>query len=421
MAVSREKWTKAQYNKAIDAFIVEENKRIGETESVGIFPARPSQYPLRHSSISASDLRVYANSIGDTNPLWRDPTYGINSRYGSIIAPPMAECIITGEAGWPPWPKVPGWQQHPYGSDREYFKVIYPGDEFKAFDKWLGIKEIEPPRGWPHRVFVRNDSRTYINQKDEPVCTGTNHLRCVARFPGEEEPVPVKKIHRCTKAELDMVHRAYDEELEGKWRRGNKIRYWEDTKVGEKLPEMVLGPYDLADANSWVATMGNAHAYAIKWARMKAYIATSSVDFCLDPDTGEYMFSGLRHHVDSAAQIMDRVPLWFNYDSQMEANLAHYTTNWMGDDAFCKKLAITWLGRKYVGDLAFINGKVVKKYVLNDEHLVDIAITDDDQDGVRCRACKATVRLLSRSTLTDNDKLVIARDDYALPPDNRTW
>jgi len=62
-----------------------------------------------------------------------------------------------------------------------------------------------------------------------------NQLRSVARFPGEEEPIPKKKVHKCTQKELDMYHKAYDEELEGKWRRGNQIRYWEDTQVGEKL------------------------------------------------------------------------------------------------------------------------------------------------------------------------------------------
>jgi len=49
----------------------------------------------------------------------------------------------------------------------------------------------------------------------------------------------------------------------------------------------------------------------------------------------------------------------------MESNTAHLLSNWMGDDAQVKKLLFKWSGRKFRGDLAFINGKVVKKYVAN--------------------------------------------------------
>ena len=136
-------WTKAEYNIAIDEWVEGENKRIVEQETVGVVPLRPCQYTLKHPLLTESIIRAYASSIGDPNPLWRDPVYGRKTRWGSMILPPVGEVIIGGgQAGWPLWPKVPGWQQHPYGTEREYFKVIRPGDEFTAFDTWLGMEEL---------------------------------------------------------------------------------------------------------------------------------------------------------------------------------------------------------------------------------------------------------------------------------------
>lgn len=395
------KMTKAQYNKKIDDFIEWRNKRIGEEETPGFVPLRPFQRPVMNNLITDNLIRIYADAIGDPNPLWRDPVYGRNTRWGSVIVPPVGEVIIAEYPGWPPMPEIPGWQQHPYGMDRQYFKVIRPGDTFKCVDKEHGIKEIPPPAGWPHRVFVSSMSRKFINQRDEVACIITSHLRSVARFPGEEEPIPDKKIHICTKEEVERYHRAYDEELRGKWRRGAKIRYWEDVVVGEELPELVLGPYDLQDAMSWAVAIGETcKAYCMKWNMTKQGQAISDIaSFVTDPETGAEMLgaAGARHFLDWVAQQTDRLPRWFNFDCQMEANLAHLITNWMGDDAFVRKLSFKWLGRKFRGDLAFIKGKVVKKYVENGEHLVDIDAWDDDQDGVRSRTCSAIVRLISRS------------------------
>jgi hypothetical protein len=394
--------SKSEYYKKLDDFIKWRNSRIGMEEKVGLVPIRPNQRPIMNNVVTESLLRIYANAIGDLNPLWRDSEYGRNSRWGSVIFPPVAEVCVAEYPGWPPMPEIPGWQQHPYGMDRRYFAVLRPGDTFRCVDKEHGINEIPPPNNWPHRVFLSSMSRAFINQRDEIACIITAHWRSVARYPGEEEPIPAKQVHRCTQAELDMYHKAYDEELEGKWRRGSDIRYWENIEVGEELHPLILGPYDAQDAMSFTTALGElAHGYALKWGAIKADRSKMAIDsFLINPETGAELF-GSRHFIDSSAQITDRVPLWFNFDCQMEANIAHLITNWMGDDAQVKKLSFKWFGRKFRGDLAFINGKVAKKYIANGEHLVDVEATDDDQDGVRSRTCTATIKLVSKESWTE--------------------
>ena len=82
--------------------------------------------------------------------------------------------------------------------------------------------------------------------------------------------------------------------------------------------------------------------------------------------------------------------LSFSYMSQM-------VCNWIGDWGTVKRLSCSFRGMNYPDEDIICKGKVVKKYVENGEHLVDIEATDDNQDGERCRDCKATVRLISRS------------------------
>ena len=115
------------------------------------------------------------------------------------------------------------------------------------------------------------------------------------------------------------------------------------------------------------------------------------------PETGFEMTAGARHFLSWATQITDLCPRWMAFGCQEEGTIAHMITNWMGDDAFVKKLAFVRYYPHLYGDLSFIRGKVVKKYIENGEHLVDIDAWNDDQAGVRSYTCKATVRLISRS------------------------
>jgi len=45
---------------------------------------------------------------------------------GQYYRSPVGEIAISEYAGWPPMPKIPGWQQHPYGSVHEYGESSMP-------------------------------------------------------------------------------------------------------------------------------------------------------------------------------------------------------------------------------------------------------------------------------------------------------
>jgi len=103
------------------------------------------------------------------------------------------------------------------------------------------------------------------------------------------------------------------------------------------------------------------------------------------------------HIEDSLAQLSG-VPYAFQIGKYSEMILGHLVTNWMGDDGFVKMLDFQIRHINIMGDMNWLKGKVIDKYVEKDEHLVDLEIWSENQDGLVNTKATATVRLNSRST-----------------------
>ncbi len=53
---------------------------------------------MRSSYSNEDGIISFAHAIGDDNPLWTDPEYGKNTRYGAQVAPTPFLCVMsTGE------------------------------------------------------------------------------------------------------------------------------------------------------------------------------------------------------------------------------------------------------------------------------------------------------------------------------------
>ena len=56
------------------------------------------------------------------------------------------------------------------------------------------------------------------------------------------------------------------------------------------------------------------------------------------------------------------------------------------------------------GQILWLNGKVVRKYIENGEPLVDLELRAENQDGFLVMPAAATVRLLSREHRTETSE-----------------
>ena len=103
----------------------------------------------------------------------------------------------------------------------------------------------------------------------------------------------------------------------------------------------------------------------------------------------------LVHMEDSRAQTIG-IPGAYDYGCQRISWLDNLLTNWMGDDGFLKKLDAKLKRFNIVGDTTWMKGKVIKKYIENGEHLVDIECWGENQRGEITLPGSATVRLPSK-------------------------
>ena len=392
--------SKADWNRAIEKLLEDDNKLKGMVSVMRDERTDPQKIPVLNRLVTEDLIRHFGEAVGDPNPLWRDPNYARNTRWGSIIAPPTFDRAIGHSVVvlLQPIGRIPGWLGYYGGTKRVHLKPIRPGDKFRAVDKYLGITEKSNPAK-PYRFFFQSNERSFINQRDEVVVISIGYTTNTAIPPGEKDSMTKsvfagRERHHFTKEELDFIHHAYEEEIEGKWRQGAEVRYWEDVVEGDELHPVIKGPLDISDTVSFLAAVGMAWegGFAMKWKMIKA----TANDALIDPVSGEYHAPIDMHYLDSIAR-QNGVPWAYATGVQNEANLAHLVTNWMGDDGFVKRSDFSHRALLFMGDMSTQKGKVRKKYVENGEHLVDLEIWGETQDGIRHTIGNVTVRLVSRA------------------------
>ncbi|MES3022838.1 MAG: MaoC family dehydratase N-terminal domain-containing protein [Pseudomonadota bacterium] len=351
------------------------------------------------NKLATEDLmRHYADAIGDCNPIWRDPSYAQGTRWGGIIAPPTFESCISFGSSFGGRLRVPGVARLAAGNRHEYLKPIRPGDTFSVYDKYMGFVEKEAP-GKAYRMFIEEVPRYFVNQRDEVVAIATGRNIYMATPPSKRKDkgdkpslYADKKRHFFSQEELAVVHQNYEDQLAGKFRRGAEVRYWEDVNEGDELPTLAKGPYDVCDAGARTTVSCYVYSFAIKWAAMRNHLQHHPVD----PETGEHRFRRDWHYEDHAARMFG-VPYANVPGIHNEMMLVHTITDWMGDDAFVRAMDSQARRMNFLGDLTWVKGKVARKYVLDGEHLVDLDVWGENQDGVLHTRTTATVKLIARA------------------------
>ena len=174
--------------------------------------------------------------------------------------------------------------------------------------------------------------------------------------------------------------------------RGAEPRFWEDVNVGDQLPpthhvfgmmECVAFMAGMARGGSWRFSMGRGLGGRDMWREQ------------LDPESGLPDFSNF-HMTDVAAQRRG-APRASAVGVQLYCWMCHLLTNWMGDIGFLKKVSFQVRRSLYRESLAVCKGEVVKKYVENGEHRVDLKIEMVDHNGdAPIPNASATVVLPSR-------------------------
>ena len=399
--------TRGVYSKGIQKMIDDTNKvcdeRAGWTKT---------KVPM---FIAEKMLEHYGSMVDWWNPLWRDPSYAQNTRWGRIIAAPFYQNLLgmvqfdmesNPECGY----GGPGGRGD-FGNDWEFFRPIRANDTIKVWQRCEYEDVTIDGKDTPY-VFDCTANYDHINQNDELVSSCHVYLgnAFYAKPPTPRENK--EQEYKYTKEDLAYIRKLEDEEEI----LGAKIRYWEDVKVGDVIKSAVRGPTTNLDMVRYFAyyMVGYTDQYFGDIPPMRELTKKFSKFIKVDPVTGVSHDMTEGHLWDRSVPLFGTGKYAFQLLMSQRSLMARAVTNWMGDDGFIRKFIFRSngteivkdvLGKKYdsgagmmVGSTQITKGKVVDKRVENGESLVDLVMWLEDFTGAPSNGAKVTVSLLSKDS-----------------------
>lgn len=337
------------------------------------------------------NIRHYAHGIGDDNPLWCDPDYAAQSRYGTIVACPSflfaCDRIVSGYVGG-----LPGVHAMWAGADWTWHEPIRRND---AITTEAHLKDlVEHQTRFAGRAFQQIYHVDFFNQHGTKIAEADSWCfrtdRDEARERGTKyDAVKGRPPHRYSDAELERFYELYAREEV----RGAVPRYWEDVEEGEALPPIAKGPMTVTGFIAFAQGWGGLYIRANKlaWRQIDAHPGLGIKNRFGIPDCPE------RVHWEDEFAHMVGTPGAYDYGPERCSWLTHHLTNWMGDDGFLRRASCKIRRHNPVGDMLVISGKVTRKLVEGGRHLVEIEQEGRNQDEELSVIGSGVVELPSRA------------------------
>ena len=312
------------------------------------------------------NIRHYAHGIGDDNPLWCDPAYAAGTRWGGLIALPSflfaTSRIVSGYVGG-----LPGVHAMWAGADWTWHAPVHRNDEIST-EAWLkdliehetrfagrAVQQIYHVRFFnQHSTLVAEaDSWCFRTDRDTAREEGTKYTEVKARPPA-----------RYTEEELARIYHLYHQEEV----RGSEPRYWGDVAEGEVLPVMAKGPMTVTGFIAYAQGWGGLYIRANKlaWKQVHAHPGLGIANRFGIPDCPE------RVHWEPEFALMVGAPGAYDYGPERCSWLTHQLTNWMGDDGVLRSASCKIRRHNPEGDTLFFSARVLRKFVQDGRHLVEI-------------------------------------------------
>ncbi len=320
-------------------------------------------------------IRHYAHGIGDDNPLWCDPDYAAGTRWGGVIAPPSflfaTSRIVSGYVGG-----LPGVHAMWAGADWRWHLPVRRNDAITT-EAWLSDL-VEHQTTFAGRSIQQVYHVEFFNQQGDRVADAESWCfrtdRDLARESGTKyTEVRAKPPKRYTDAELDAIYALYANEDV----RGATPRYWDDVREGERLPTLAKGPMTVTGFIAYAQGWGGLYIRANKlaWKQVDRHAGLGIKNRFGIPDCPE------RVHWENEFATMVGAPGAYDYGPERCSWLTPPLTNWRGDDGVLRRAHSKIRRHNPEGDTLRIDGRVTRKFVDGDRHLVEIEHEARNQDG----------------------------------------
>jgi acyl dehydratase len=349
--------------------------------------------------VHADATRHFAFGYGDDNPLYCDPAYGKNTRWGGLIAPPnFTYCMGENAAPGLTQEQRQALKGDPFAGlgsyqaamEFEYYRPLAAGDRCQVLRAQVGVQD-KPSRFGGRTAHVTNDF-LFANGHGQIVTiqrgTWINAERHTSKARSEDrKPLSFNPYTDEAIAEIDAAYDAQE-------RRGAEPRYFEDVEIGDELQPRVKGPLTVTDLVVWHIGWGMQltppGAFAVARKVRKKAPGLYPPNARNIPDTVQ------RLHWDAARAAELGIPMSYDYGAMRETWLTHAVTDWMGDDGFLFKLRCEHRKFNYLGDTTWVRGQVTDKVQTDGRNEVHLEVSCWNQRGEQTTPGTAVVLLPTR-------------------------
>ncbi|MFV3411198.1 FAS1-like dehydratase domain-containing protein [Pseudomonas sp. NY15436] len=351
------------------------------------------------TTASEDNIRSFAFSCGNDNPLHCDPEYARSTRWGSVIAPAMMAGVINKPLKGDPLSDdlkaktkslFRGIHMFISGGEWTFFKPIFPGDSLYSFggEDGLEVKQSE----FAGRSVTRFNSQVKVNQRGEVVAVYRYRAilteRKKAREKGKYSEIEPARYSEEDLAKIDAL---YENDVP----RGADTLFWEDVRVGEAMRPSASGPLTVTDVVNFHGGGYGWVPYGLRtgrlWHKNRQRIAPFYVknEYGI-PDVAQ------RLHWDSEWAKAIGNPMAYDYGVMRENYLYRFLSDWAGDSGWVYKQYDEIRKFNYMGDTQFITGEVVGKRQEDGLNLVDVKVKMTNQRGEETVLCDAVIALPGR-------------------------
>ncbi|UUZ62808.1 MaoC family dehydratase N-terminal domain-containing protein [Polaromonas sp. P1-6] len=323
-------------------------------------------------------IRHYAWGLGDDNPLYCDPAYAKDTRWGGLVAPPTFFYGIWDAVVAPGLPDV---QWFYSGIDAEFHEPIRRNDTIVAHAEYVDAKALKGKT--VSNMLVQTGDVRYVNQDGTLVTRVLSHTFRVARTSAEGglKYAPRDK-HVYTADELEKIVNAQVNE----YRRGAEVLYWDDVEAGTALPGTVRGPINQQDMTAYYCGAVGTSGYKstkLRWKyRHWAHHSPERLPNNYDRSYfGAAVLPSIGHQDAKVATQDLGMPGPYDNGPQRIGMLSTCATNWMGDSGFLRKLSARLKLPVIFGDCTFTKGRVTGKRLEGEQGLVDLELWGENQLG----------------------------------------
>jgi len=378
---SEEKKVRMEEGKITEEALQELRRRVGSKFKIDPF----------HTLVCEDTIRHYVDGIGDVNPLFRDAEYARKTRYGRLIAPPSWLYSV-----FPTW--VPqglkGVHAFHSGNDWTFYQPLCEGDTITPELTFTHFEEKKSQ--FAGKIIIVHYDDNFYNQRGERVANAkawsVRAERSAAQEKGKYKEIQLP--HPWTGEELRNIEdQVLAEEIQGE-----KVRYWEEVREGDKLPVLVKGPLGITDIVAWCIGSAPVKLKALG-AALREYRKHPAWAF-RDPQTGalEPIYA-VHYNIDAAKQA--GLPFPYDVGAQRQPWLIQHLTDWMGDEGWLKTCYAKYTKFVYLSDVLWFRGQVTRRFVDADgECCVEIETSTTNQRQEEVMPGCSTVVLPSRERKT---------------------